>query len=209
MYYRVAWYQRAIQVHPLPGWQWKSTVLSSLQTLFQFLRLYSALPQERLRVFSSSSCEDLDEQLLQENQGLGSHSVTAAQFLQERIIRSPEGRRATPARDEGADRRWQPSLMGAIAARSHPSGKENGNAGNGLGAPGASALESRRLELERGPGGDHDVPYRFALPACLPQALAWMRLLAKVHREEGLPQGVLADSNSSHTKLASRFATRV
>ncbi len=33
MYYRVA-----IQVDPLPTWQWRSIVLSSLQTLFQFLR---------------------------------------------------------------------------------------------------------------------------------------------------------------------------
>ena len=187
MYYRVAWYQRPIQVHPLPSWQWKSTLLSSLQTLFQLLRLYSALPQDRLRVFSSSSCEDLDEQLLQENQGLGSPSVTAAQFLQERRIRSSEGTRATPEREEGAERRWQPQLSGAIAARSHPSGKANGKEGNGLGATGRSALESRRLELERGPGGDHNVPYRFALPACLPQVLAWMRLLAKVHRGEVQP----------------------
>ena len=92
-----------------------------------------------------------------------------------------------PAREEGADRRWQPALMGAIAARSHPPVQENGTAGNGLGAPGASALERRRLEIERGPGGDHDVPYRFALPACLPQVLAWMRLLAKVHRGELQP----------------------
>ncbi len=34
MYYRVA-----IQVDAVPTWQWKSTVLSSLDTLFQFLRL--------------------------------------------------------------------------------------------------------------------------------------------------------------------------
>ena len=124
---------------------------------------------------------------MQENQGLGSHSVTAAQFLQERMIRSPEGTRATPARDEGADRRWQPSLMGAIAAHSHSSVKEYGNEGNGLVATGASVLERKRLELESGPGGDHAVPYRFALPASLPQVLAWTRLLTKVHRGEVQP----------------------
>jgi hypothetical protein len=38
MYYRVA-----IQVDPLPTWQWRSTVLSSLQTLFQFLQVYRGL----------------------------------------------------------------------------------------------------------------------------------------------------------------------
>jgi len=49
MYYRVA-----IQVDAVPTWQWKSTVLSSLETLFQFLRFFGALPQVQLRVFSSS-----------------------------------------------------------------------------------------------------------------------------------------------------------
>jgi len=39
MYYRVA-----IQVDAGPAWQWKSTVLSSLSSLFRFLSLYSALP---------------------------------------------------------------------------------------------------------------------------------------------------------------------
>jgi hypothetical protein len=86
MYYRVA-----IQVEPAPGWQWKSTVLSSLDTLFQFLRLYRALPQDHLRVFSSSSQEGLKEQFAQENKGLGSNSVTATQFLQERMLRSTQG----------------------------------------------------------------------------------------------------------------------
>jgi hypothetical protein len=39
-----------------------------------------------LRIFSSSSLENLNEQLVQENQGLRSTSVPAAQFLQERRI---------------------------------------------------------------------------------------------------------------------------
>src|SRR5581483_5469967 len=85
MYYRVA-----IKIDSFPIQQWKSTVLSSLDTLFRFLRLYGALPQECLWVFSSPSREGLQEQLVQENQGLGSNAVTAAQFLRERLIRLPE-----------------------------------------------------------------------------------------------------------------------
>ena len=181
MYYRVA-----IQADTSTRWRSCSTVLSSLDTVFRFLRLCYA-PLEHLLVFSSGSCEELVEQLARENQGLGSCSVTAAQFLQEWLIRSPEMTRGTPERDEGADRRWQPSLMGATAARSHPSVQENGTEGNGLGATGMSALERRRLELERGPGGDHAGAYCFALPASMPQVLAWMRLLAKVHRGEIQP----------------------
>ncbi len=45
----------------------------------------------------------------------------------------------------------------------------------------------RRLELELGPGGDHDLPYTFALPASMPQVLAWMRLLGRIQRGEGEP----------------------
>jgi hypothetical protein len=43
-------------------------------------------------------------------------------------------------------------------------------------------LEYRRWELERGPGGDHDQPYRFVLPAD-PRVLGrWLRLFA-LHRK--------------------------
>ena len=84
MYYRVA-----IQVDASPTWQWKSTTLSSLDPLFQFLRRYRNL-QDHLRVFSSSSREEMGEPLVRENNGLGSHSVTAAQFMQERMIGSQQ-----------------------------------------------------------------------------------------------------------------------
>ena len=81
MYYRIA-----IQMDPFPTWRWKSTALSSINTLLHWLQYYRILPQDRLRIFSSSSLEDLNEQLVQENQGLRSTSVPAAQFLQERRI---------------------------------------------------------------------------------------------------------------------------
>ncbi len=85
MYYRVA-----IQGDVSPTWQWKSTTISSLDPLFQFLRRFHDLPQDHLRVFSSSSREEMSEQLVRENNGLGSHSVTAAQFLQERMLGSQQ-----------------------------------------------------------------------------------------------------------------------
>ena len=49
MYYRVA-----IQLDPSPRWQQKSTVLSELSTLFQFLRPFRVPMQDQLRVFSSA-----------------------------------------------------------------------------------------------------------------------------------------------------------
>jgi hypothetical protein len=45
-------------------------------------------------------------------------------------------------------------------------------------------LDRRRLEVELGAGGDHDLPYTFTLPTSLPQTLAWLKLLARGEHEE-------------------------
>jgi len=167
MYYRVA-----IQVDPLPTWQWRSTVLSSLQTLFQFLRLYRALPQDRLRVFSSSSREDLSEQLRLKNTGGESTSVTAAQFLQQRRLCVPE-------RPGGASEcREQERILIAVATNSLS--KESSKGAFYQDTRGMSPLERRRREIEDGVGGDHDCPYSFTLPNSAPQVRAWMKLLSRV-----------------------------
>jgi hypothetical protein len=92
MYYRVA-----IHGDDMSRWQWKSTTISSLNSLLQFLRRFHDLPQDHLRVFSSSSREEMSEQLARENNGLGSDSVTAAQFLQERMLGSQQGISTTPS----------------------------------------------------------------------------------------------------------------
>ena len=177
MYYRVA-----IQVDTAPTWQWKSTVLSELSTLFHFLRLFRALPHDQLRVFSSSERVGLAEQLEQENKGLASTSVTAAQFLRERMLHPPTAVRNISEREGGTllERR-------AIAVISQPAVDERGGEGSVLECRGMSVLERRREALESGPGGDHDLPYRFSLPLSLPQALAWMTLLARVQRGELQP----------------------
>ena len=177
MYYRVA-----IQVDPSAHWQWKSTVLSSLHTVFQFLRLYRAFPHDRLRVFSSCSREELHEQLVRENTGLGSPSVTAAQFLQERMLCSPEG--AGGASAPGTQEKEQRVL---IAVAIEPSPNQSSWEAQSLDERGSSVLERRRGELEQGAGGDQDLPYWFTLPTAMPQVLAWVKLLAKVQHGEFQP----------------------
>jgi hypothetical protein len=177
MYYRVA-----IQVDPSANFQWKSTALSSLDTVFQFLRLYRALPPDRLRVFSSSSREELHEQLVRENQGLASPSVTAAQFLQERRLCSGGAAQGTSAL--GTQEHQEGS---SIAVSTMVRLNESPIAVHMLGERSMSRLSRRRLELELGPGGDHDVAYSFALPPSIPQVLVWMSLLARVHRGELQP----------------------
>ena len=177
MYYRVA-----IQVDSAPTWQWKSTVLSSLSTVFRFLQLYRALPPHRLLVCSSSSIEGLREQLEQENQGLVSQAVTAEHFLQERRIQLPaEVQRPAEWREGTSLRRITTAVLS----------QEPVHVGGGgetvLLSSGANAFERRREELESGSGGDHDLPYCFSLPLSVPQVLAWMSLIARVQRGEVQP----------------------
>ncbi len=171
MYYRVA-----IQKNSPSCWQWKSTILGSLDTLFRLLRLYQAIPPDCLRVFSSRSREEMDDLLARENNGLASNSVTAQQFLQARGIITQAVTRGTA---ESYDTR-------AIAVSTAPQLNESSAAEPAYTAQawGLSTLERRRLELEQGAGDDHDVPYTFALPIEMPVVLAWMRLLAKVQRGE-------------------------
>ena len=71
-------------------WRWRSTVLVTRWTVFQFLQPYQTLPQDRLRVFTASSRENLDVQLARENQGLETDSLTAAQFLHPQLSSSQE-----------------------------------------------------------------------------------------------------------------------
>ena len=177
MYYRVA-----VQAGTAPTWQWKSTALSSLDTLFHFLRLFGTLPHDHLRVFTSSSREGLEEQLTQENKGLGSFSQTAAQFLRERMILSPA--RRTAEGEEGT-----PVERASSVVTAQDPVNQRGGGENVLESRAVSFLDRRREELERGPGGDHDLPYRFALPLALPQVLTWMSLLVRVQQGELRPEG--------------------
>jgi hypothetical protein len=180
MYYRIA-----IQTAQSSNWQWQSTPLNSLGALLRWLQFYRIFPRDRLRIFSSCERQQLHAQLAALNQGRLSTSVTATQFLQERRIQPPERTREAPSREEAADRRWQPSMMEAIAFRNSYAQVETNVPGNEA-APGvgSSAVERSRETLESGEGGDHDVAYRFVLPASMPQVTAWVRLLAKVQQGE-------------------------
>lgn len=170
MYYRVA-----IQMDQVPDWQWKSTVLSSLDALFQLLRLYRAVPQDRLRVFSSSSREEMNEQLVRVNQGLESTSVTAARFLQERMIGLREAVRGVSARGTQGN-----VHMTSIAVLTEQLLGESSRKATSLDEPGVRILDKRRVELEGGAGGDHAIPYRFTLPISMPEVLAWVKLMVRV-----------------------------
>jgi len=160
-------YRIAFQDRHSSSWQWQSTPLSSLNAVLRWLQHYRIFPHDRLRIFSSCSREEMNEQLAQANQGLESTSVTATQFLQERMIALGDNER-----------------IASIAVVTEPEHRQSSSERNDLIRKGMSALESRRFELELGPGGDHDGPYCFVLPPSMLQVLAWIRLLASIQRGE-------------------------
>src|SRR5215467_8158372 len=160
IYYRVA-----CKKNCSPEWRWLSTQLTSLEALFCFLRIYRVVAQDHLRVFSSTSLEELNEQLSHENDAEGSASVTAAQFLHERGIRSTE---MTQTASAGGTQEHQGRSAMAITSVPPLLSQDNAET-HTLYARNIDILERRRREMEWGAGGDHDLPYAFALPDSWPQ----------------------------------------
>jgi len=101
-------------------------------------------------VCSLLSPEELNEQLVPMNQGLASISVTAAQFLQEQLIGSPELAWRTSTR--GHERTTSIAVITELLLGQSRRG------GIAQGGMGRSPLEKRREELEPGGGDDHDIP---------------------------------------------------
>jgi hypothetical protein len=176
MYYRIA--IRCSEEHQgqSPLWKWYSTALGSLNSVLLFFQYYHALPLDRLRVFSSSSREELKEQLLRENCGLGSHSVPAEHFLRElfrplaeKMVEVPAHQIPEPASIKMATNRSSTAYHTGVHA---------------LVEQGMRDMERRREETEGGAGGNHDLPYSFTLPGSWPQVRAWMRLLARLRTGE-------------------------
>jgi hypothetical protein len=77
IYYRVA-----LMTKDAPTWKWKSTVLTSLDALFGYLKTFQAVPKDQMRVFLSSSAQQgWDEMLTRQNNGMLSNSLSAQQVL--------------------------------------------------------------------------------------------------------------------------------
>ena len=180
MYYRIA-----VRIDASSTWKWKSTALSSLGAVFGFLRLHRTVPRDNLRIFSSSSREAMNEQLAQENSGQESSSVPAEQFLRDRKISSREIVGETAIHTMAGSRR---STITVVLPRlPYDDIYGASKATRPLYEEGLSALDRRRLEMERGAGGDHDTPYTFTLPSSTPQTLAWVKIFVRVQNGELQP----------------------
>ena len=192
IYFRVA-----IRMDQSSQWRWKSSMLSTPGTLFDFLNMYDRVPKNRIRVFFATSLEFINEMLIRENSGLLSNSITVEEFLKSgrridgRYIRELEFElglqenkalitRSVITRklgDERSSMSVTSSLDPAIPAISEM--WENNWE--------SSLTKLKQEDSEWSIGGDCDTPYTFELPVSMPQALAWARLLAKVQCGELIP----------------------
>ena len=98
IYYRVA-----LQGNQSVAWQWKSSLLTSLQGVLGMLKLYHCMPKERIRVFLSSSTEQMDEMLNRANQGLPSTAVSVDQLWDKQGVSWFEVRRLEIELGAGGD----------------------------------------------------------------------------------------------------------
>lgn len=183
MYYRVAW--KTSKSEESSAWAWKSTVLSSRDAVCGFLQLFrGAIAPSRFRIFTCVSREGLDEQLMRENADLESTAVTVDVFLG-RAHTAPsepvETVETLPPRERSAVTVQQMSA----GIFSHP--EVTAYMLGGLPGTGMPLLDQRRLAIERGSGGDADLPFVFMPPSSVGQRLVWVHLLARVHRGELVP----------------------
>ncbi len=144
-------------------------MFTSLNTLFEFLKSYSRLPEGRLRVFFASSGDLLNEMLLRENSSHVSNSLSVEQFwLQRGRIDRLEMLLLEAELVVSKSRH----LVAAVAER-----PEYGRRTQPLDILASSTPVDQT----------YDCAYTFALPTSMRQALAWATLLARVQRGELVP----------------------
>ena len=98
IYYRVA-----LRGNQSAAWRWKSSTLSSLDGVQGLLNLYRCVPREHIRVFLSSSPEQMDAMLSRANQGLFSTAITVDQLWDKHSMSWIEVRRLEVELGAGGD----------------------------------------------------------------------------------------------------------
>ena len=84
-------------------WRWKSSPLTSLDGVLGWLNLYRCMPREHIRVFLSSSTEQMETMLRRENQGLLSTAMTVDQLWDKYRVSWTEVRRLEMELGAGGD----------------------------------------------------------------------------------------------------------
>jgi hypothetical protein len=98
LYYRVA-----RGVSQSATWRWKSGSLTSLHPVLGLLNMFRCVPKEHIRVFLSTSPEQMEEMLSQANQGLLCIAVTVEQLWDKHCVSWIEVRRLEVELGAGGD----------------------------------------------------------------------------------------------------------
>ncbi len=98
IYYRIA----LLRSQPA-GWHWKSSPLTSLHPVLGWLHLYHGVPKEHIRVFLSTSPEQMEAMLCRANQGLLSTAITTDQLWDKHRVSWIEVRRSEVELGAGGD----------------------------------------------------------------------------------------------------------
>ena len=98
IYYRIA-----LRGSRAPTWRWKSSPLTSLGGVLGTLKLYRCVPRKHIRVFLSSSPEQMEAMLWRENQGLLSTAIPVDQLWDRYRISWIEVRRLEMELGAGGD----------------------------------------------------------------------------------------------------------
>lgn len=177
-------YRLALQQHQTAPWIWSITLTSLDEVLQHLARIRFVISLERIRVFTAPSKEEMDTLLSRENTSLPPGSVTAAHVLHD-YLDAHEGVQRASAHGTAENLPQQPTAVATSSSLWENSPSPGTSSGCGMGV-----LEKRRLEMELGPGGDHDIPYLCALPISTRHLLAWAKLLARVqeYRRESYQQ---------------------
>ncbi len=113
LYYRVA-----LQGSQPATWRWKSGPFTSLHAVLGWLYLYRCMPKERIRVFLSTSPEQMEAMLSRANQGLPSTAITTDQLWDKHCVSWIEVRRLEIELGAGGDQD-HPYTWGLPSSGSH------------------------------------------------------------------------------------------
>jgi hypothetical protein len=98
IYYRVA-----LRGNQFASWRWTSSPLTSLGGVLGVLKLYRCMPREYIRVFLSTSPEQMETMFRRENQGLLSTAITVDQLWDSYRVSWIEVRRLEMELGAGSD----------------------------------------------------------------------------------------------------------
>lgn len=98
IYYRIA-----LRGSQSATWRWKSVPLTSLHQVLGLLKMYRCMPGEQIRVFLTTSPEQMEEMLCRANQGLLSTAITVDQLWDKHRVSWIEVRRLEVELGAGGD----------------------------------------------------------------------------------------------------------